>query len=184
MTAYRKITPEKILDAAYAVFCREGMEKVSARQVAREAGCSTQPLFSCFTNMEEVRGALEKRVVGDFHAALEAPRESEDALLDWCRAYVRFAGENRRAFYHLFSETNLGPEALHGEDGLYPRLVEVAVRQEGPDEGKAREHIERACLYANGLAFLLANGSHDLTADEACRKLEETIGATRKMIRG
>ncbi len=46
---------ETILEAAFALVRRSGMEALCARAVARELGCSTQPIFRTFASMDDLR---------------------------------------------------------------------------------------------------------------------------------
>jgi AcrR family transcriptional regulator len=59
----RKITvhAEQILDAAFELVRRDGLSALSARAVAREIGCSTQPVYRAWTSMETLRSAVIAR---------------------------------------------------------------------------------------------------------------------------
>ena len=51
MPPKQRITREMILESSFSMFCREGMENVNARSVAKALGCSTQPIFSYFSDL-------------------------------------------------------------------------------------------------------------------------------------
>lgn len=55
MPTKQKITKEMILEAAYELVRECGIESVNSRNVAKKIGCSTQPVFSQFPTMEELR---------------------------------------------------------------------------------------------------------------------------------
>lgn len=55
MPPKQKITEQMILEAGYTMVKRNGIESVNSRDIADLLSCSTQPIFSCFTNMEELR---------------------------------------------------------------------------------------------------------------------------------
>ena len=61
MPAVKKVTREKIVDAAVRVLQEDGYSAVNARSVAKKLGCSTQPIYSEFQNMEELKAALTAR---------------------------------------------------------------------------------------------------------------------------
>ena len=46
-----KITKEEITAAALELLRQRGMEAINARAVAKELGCSTQPIFSNYSTM-------------------------------------------------------------------------------------------------------------------------------------
>ena len=53
-----RITREKIIRTAVDIVRRDGPDALNARVIAGELGCSTQPLFSNFATMEELRRAV------------------------------------------------------------------------------------------------------------------------------
>ena len=61
MPRKESITQEMLLCAAFSIARKEGMENVTARKLANEAGCSTQPIFRIYRNMEELQEAVFQR---------------------------------------------------------------------------------------------------------------------------
>lgn len=53
----QKITREQLLESAFDITRKEGFSAVTARSVAKAAGCSIQPVFSQFDTMEALRTA-------------------------------------------------------------------------------------------------------------------------------
>ena len=52
-----KFLKEDIIEAACAVVKKEGLSAINARRVAKELGCSVQPIFYRFENMEDLKQA-------------------------------------------------------------------------------------------------------------------------------
>lgn len=52
-----KFLKEDIIEAACAVVKKEGLSAINARRVAKELGCSVQPIFYQFENMEDLKQA-------------------------------------------------------------------------------------------------------------------------------
>ncbi|MEI3065320.1 MAG: TetR family transcriptional regulator [Oscillospiraceae bacterium] len=48
------------MDAAVEVLREGGFSAVNARSVAKKLGCSTQPIYSSFQNMDELKAALPR----------------------------------------------------------------------------------------------------------------------------
>ena len=63
MPAAKRISKEAIIDAAAAVLRIGGFEAINARSVAKALGCSTQPIYLSFRNMEELKSALTQRAI-------------------------------------------------------------------------------------------------------------------------
>lgn len=57
MAPKQKITREQLLEVAFDITRKEGFSAVTARSVAKAAGCSIQPVFSQFDTMEALRTA-------------------------------------------------------------------------------------------------------------------------------
>lgn len=53
-------TKEMIIEAGYSIADEEGIGQVNCRAIAKKLGCSTQPVFSRFPNMDEVKEEVFK----------------------------------------------------------------------------------------------------------------------------
>ena len=63
MPAIKKISKETVIDAAVDVLREDGFSAINARSVAKKLGCSTQPIYHSFRNMEELKTALTERIL-------------------------------------------------------------------------------------------------------------------------
>ena len=52
MPAVKKITRESIINGAFDVLREKGYSALNARSVAEKTGCSTQPIYNSFKNMD------------------------------------------------------------------------------------------------------------------------------------
>ena len=48
------VTKEMVKSAAFAIMREEGMDGLTARRLADKTGCSTQPIFRIYENMNEL----------------------------------------------------------------------------------------------------------------------------------
>lgn len=58
MPPHKKISKEEIVSAALRMMQKTGENTLNARSLASYIGCSTQPIFSNFSTMEELRNEL------------------------------------------------------------------------------------------------------------------------------
>ena len=58
MPTVRKVSKEQIIDAAVEVLRDDGFSAINACSVAKKLGCSTQPIYFSFKNMDELKAAL------------------------------------------------------------------------------------------------------------------------------
>ena len=76
----KRIEPEKLLDAAQAVFCRSGLQAASMRAIDREAGCDPALIYYHFENKEAMFTAILARKFPAILSGLSVVlKETEDA---------------------------------------------------------------------------------------------------------
>ena len=85
----------------------EGFDHVTARTLAARAGCSTQPIFRVYKNMEELGTELFDKVIAFFSAYYEEfPKKNNTPFVNLGFAYIKFAQENPKLFQLLFDSEN------------------------------------------------------------------------------
>ena len=165
MPPKQRITREMILERSFEMFSREGMEVVNARSVAKALNCSTQPIFSYFSGMEDLKTALEQKAKELFEAALKVEDQPGDPLVNICCAYARFAAEQPCLFTHLFM--------LNKDDPLYPFMSEEARRDlvyreaellDIPKEYAVKVFVHMT-VYSHGLAAVRAAHKADFSPE-------------------
>ena len=82
MSATKKITKDMIVDAALEIFRAEGFDAVTSRRVAFKLGCSTQPIYFEYKNMDELKNDIVKKVVGQLNEIFSSgyKKISEDEM--------------------------------------------------------------------------------------------------------
>ena len=174
MPPKQRITREMILERSFAMFCKEGMEAVNARSVAKALNCSTQPIFSYYAGMDDLKNALEQKAKETFEAAM-ASGAQEEPIVRLCAAYIRFAGEQPKLFAHLF----LRPGEQLTESILamvhHSELVEEEARYAAMDSGRAAALCEEMSLFAHGVAAVIASGGTVACGQERLASLCERL---------
>ena len=61
-----KVTKEQVIEAAAHIVRRQGMSGLTAKSLAAQLHCSTQPIFWLFEGMEEVRSAVTAKALEKF----------------------------------------------------------------------------------------------------------------------
>ena len=177
------LTREMILERSFEMFCREGMEVVNARSVAKALNCSTQPIFSYFSGMQDLKTTLEEKAKEQFQDALRVDDQPGDPLVSIGCAYTRFAAEQPYLFAHLFLSMQ--------DDSLYPFASEErredVLRREAEYTGFTREQTEKLCtqmsIYIHGLAVVCAAKRADFTPETMAKMISDTQEMTVKGIR-
>ena len=161
MPAVRKASREQIIDAAVAVLRDDGFSAINARSVAKKLGCSTQPIYFSFKNMDELKAALTERAM-ELHTqrvrdSLRAHEGSDSRYSSYGMGFVKFAAEEKQLFRWLYLEGHqLGP---YQNDVLLPEIIAVIVEEFGYSEEVARRFHQDMIYFSYGLA-ILANTDH------------------------
>ena len=77
MARKESVTEQMILDTAFEMVKEGGFESITARKVAERAGCSTQPIFRVYKNMDELQHAVR---LGVLPAILGYGRQDEFSM--------------------------------------------------------------------------------------------------------
>ena len=168
MPAVKKVSKEEIVDAAVDVLRDGGFSSVNARSVARKLGCSTQPIYFSFRNMDELKAALIERAV-QMHEqrvrdSLRANEGNDSRYSSYGMGFVQFAAEEKQLFRWLYLEgEQLGP---YQNDILLPEVIGVIMEEFGYGEDFARRFHQDMIYFTYGLAILANTGHLPLTEPE------------------
>lgn len=175
MARKETITMQDILETAFAMTREEGFSNVTARRVAAKAGCSTQPIFRVYRNMEELWAAVYEKAIGFFRDYYDLyPRTGNAPFSNLGMAYIAFAREEKHLFKLLFlteiSEKKSLYEVLNGENGNV--LLEI---NKAAEKGCADPQgmFMRMWLFIHGAACMSLTGDYDLSDMETRRLLEQ-----------
>ena len=172
MPPKQRITREMILERSFAMFCQEGMAAVNARSVAKALNCSTQPIFSYFSGMDDLKNALDQKAHDVFEQTVSEEAKDCPALEGSSNAYVRFATEQPRLFAHMFLREDGGMQSFGSELAREP-MITAEASEKGLDSEKAKRVCEDVRLYAHGLAAMQATGRTNFTQPQIAQRVHE-----------
>ena len=181
-----RITKDMIVDSAVELVRLGGVQSINARNVARQLGCSTQPIMYQFATMEELRQAAYDRV-DKLHTEYLLDVDSErDPLLQIGMNYIHFAVEEPELFRFLFQSgyakgTNL-MEMVDAPE-IQP-IVEVMCAEGGLRPGQAREVFMTLAMYVHGFASLMANNAFEFDESQVAPRLERVFVGTVAAVTG
>ena len=168
MPAVKKVSREEIVEAALEVVRDGGFSAVNARSVAKKLGCSTQPIYFSFRNMDELKAALIERAA-QMHEqrvrdSLRAHEGNDSRYSSYGMGFVQFAAEEKQLFRWLYLEgEQLGP---YQNDIRLPEVIGVIMEEFGYGEDVARRFHQDMTYFTYGLAILANTGHLPLTETE------------------
>ena len=169
--AAKKVSKDAIINAAVEVLRDGGFSSINARSVAKKLGCSTQPIYFSFKNMDELKSALTQRAIG-MHTkrvrdSLTAHNGNDSRYSSYGMGFIKFAAEEKQLFRWLYLE---GEQCgAYQSDILAPEIVATIVDEFGYSEDVARRFHQDMIYFSYGLA-ILANTDHLNLTDSKIRE--------------
>ena len=173
------VTEKMILDSAFALMREEGFEQVTARKLAEKAGCSTQPIFRLYENMDSLIGDVYKEAALFFDSFCQSyPKWEETPFVNLGMAYIRFATMEKNIFRLLFLSQHRGSksmyELLNGNTGAVGKEVAKAKQEGVSDPGGL---FMKMWIFIHGAACMSLTGDYDLTEKETLGLLVDSYKA-------
>ena len=101
-----KVTREQIVNGALALVRRGGEAALTAKALAAELSCSTQPIFWHYSGMDEIRSQVCEQALRLFDRFIRSGGENVSPYKAIGLNYIRFAEEEKELFKLLFMSEN------------------------------------------------------------------------------
>ncbi len=161
-----------VLSAAAEIVRKQGEKGLNARAIAKELGCSTQPVYTLFKNMEELRHALIAEAKERYRAYIEAHfGRTNNLYQSYGMGFVRFAAEEKGMFRFLFLGEHSNGDPFFGD------IVREMMRHYRMNEETARAFHADMSVFYFGLAALVNGNSGALTEEEIAEALDRQFYA-------
>ncbi len=176
MARKETVTYKIITEAAFEMAKDEGFEAITARKLANRIGCSTQPIFRVFTNMEDLWNTVYGMASDYF---LEYYNDfSKISDVPFCNlglAYINFAREEQNLFRLLFVSDVKNKkslyELLNGKSGNVMNEINNAKMMGCRD---AQGMFMKMWIFIHGAACMCLTGDYDLGEKETKELLENS----------
>ena len=164
-----KISKDMILDAAFQIVRKHGIEKLSNRELAKKLKCSIRPIYYQFENVEEMQKELYKKIEQYFYKfLLDNMIEGIPQYKQVGMNYIKFAQKEKKLFQTLFmTDTGLTPDAFVAKDGDdYKKIEKLIKRSVNLKEEDIKDFHTKMWIFCHGIATLVANGTIILTDNQ------------------
>ena len=164
MARKKEIDKQRILDAAYKLAVRGGIESLTARNIAKAVNCSTQPIYLEFENMQDLRNQVLARISDELKSNTLQQNFTGEPLIDLDLSYLYFAKEHVDLFRAMFVDGKFGNQMI--VDTLMGLGIEKFKQQFDAEQysDERLKHIVIAnWIAATGLATLLINKMANFT---------------------
>lgn len=170
-------TKEDILNKSVSYIKEYGIDKLTVRDLAKYIGCSTQPIFKYYKNMNEFKGDLKKYLRYDYGTFINNYVDKEDYLMTISYAYALYAKEESNLFKAMFLSNLSGSrtvEEMVTMERNIPTLIAMRM-QYNISRSKAEEVYRDVIFYTHGIASQLCNKSIVLEKNEIYELIKRMI---------
>ncbi|MBD0380923.1 TetR/AcrR family transcriptional regulator [Paenibacillus sedimenti] len=175
------LTKEIIADAAFELVREHGFEALTARSIAQKLGCSTQPIYSAYGNMSDIKNDVYGRAVAFALASMESYKdESYTSALNLAIGSLHFAKNEKQLFQTVYlsgyKTYDLAKDSFIGEE-----MFETHLRSRGRlsvvEDEKRKKIMFALSIYVIGLGTMINTGTLNLDIKEATRMIQDLYEA-------
>lgn len=178
MPPKQKITKDMVLEAGYELARTEGIESVNSRNIAKVLSCSTQPIFSSFPTMEELRKAVFDFACSKFSKEVLANKDNSNFLSLSTNWYLNLLRNEPNLYRLLYFSDGF-------ERGILNELIvryasNRAILSELQNLYSFDEHIcenilLRAFAFLHGIGALVFFNSFEISDKEIADMVKQTV---------
>lgn len=172
MSATKKITKNMIVDAALEIFRAEGFEAVTSRRIALRLGCSTQPIYFEYKNMDELKDDIIKKVVEQLDALFGSVAGDSDEFVyrSYGLAFLKFVQTDPFVFRQIYTvDGKIGRQV---DDLWMPKGLDILENKYGYKKETAIAINNMASCSLMGMAVFISSGYRKTSEEEILRSLE------------
>ena len=153
------ITKEMIINSAFEIVREKGYSALSARNITKKIGCSTQPIYWIYKNMEDLKQDVINKMIDFLNEILKGYKKSGKPFLDYGLGYVYIAHTEPVFFKAMYVDNilNIKMTDIILKKEMIDIMTQEAHSMNIPDD-KIIEVAASAWLLAHGIASLTASG--------------------------
>ena len=166
MASEKRITRESILQAAIQTIQSGGAESLTVRNIAKTLGCSTQPLYYEFENIQHLKDALHDYIRENFL------KFHNDSYKAFGQSFLSFSTKEKELFRFLYLQHRQPGQDLLDDLNWEMLISLLAKNLEMPPE-TAREMHRQMQFRCYGLGVMLAIGYQSMNQEQIDQELTD-----------
>lgn len=182
-----KFSKEQIISSALNIVRNSGLSALTARSLGKQLGCSSRPVFTVFSSMDEVAEEVIQKAKEIYKTEyVEKGLKQEIPFKGVGTEYIKFAEKEPKLFQLLFMrEVDSGADinsVLGIIEESYDLILNSIVSYYGLSTHCAEKLYKHLWIYTHGIAVLIATNVCSFTGDEISLMLTEVfIGLLKKL---
>ena len=182
-----RYTKDEILQKAFEMTREKGIDSVVARELGKELGTSSSPIFTAFRNMEELQQEIRKKALHEFESYVKDALHYTPAFKYVGMKMVEFAMKEPKLFQLVYMKEHDSSQNFSMLVEELGDTVEVCVRIIQKDYELSREQAEKlfrqVWLNTFGICVLVAGNVCQMTQEEISEMLSITFQGTLMLIK-
>lgn len=180
MPAKKVITNEMIIKKSLELLNEKGINAINAREIAKSLGCSTQPIYLAFKNMEELKEELFKACQLVYFDYVKSSNETS-LFLQYLASLAYFAYDMPNLFSYIYVERKYieTQEEKAFAEGVIQKITEIG----NISTTAARKFYLSGFIYAYGIATQIVSGYYRWEKNEIKELLNEQFLALKKYLK-
>lgn len=176
MARRKEISKQRIFNAAYRLALKNGIDSLTARNIAKAVNCSTQPIYLEFENMDDLRMQVLKQMVHKLETTTLQQIYVDRPLIDFDLSYIDFATDAPALFKSIFIDGKFGNDFVsHIMVSLGTEKLSKEINLDQFSEEHVKDMVISNWISVNGLATMAINGMLNLEQDQIVNLLESQL---------
>ncbi|MDR0429173.1 MAG: TetR family transcriptional regulator [Tannerellaceae bacterium] len=153
------ITKEMIIASAFEIVRREGFSSLSARNISKEIGCSTQPIYWVYKNMDDLKQDVISKMIVYLKDIITNYKKTGKPFLDYGLGYIYTAHTEPTLFKAIYVDNILE----HKITDIIPEKTMLEIMRQDTctadiSDDKLLDTAIKSWVCVHGLASLIACG--------------------------
>ncbi len=181
-----KFTKKEIADAALEIYKADGIDGLTSRNLGKKLGSSACPIFTVFSNMEEVEEAMLDSAKEVYKRYVEKGLSQDIPFRGVGEEYVMFALDEPKIFQLLFMNQLKNVPSFHKAlpllDNSYDVILQSIMSNFNLDKKTAEKLYTHLWIYTHGIACLCATKTCSFEPSEISKMLTEVFLSLLKKV--
>lgn len=169
-----------ILETAFEMVRKDGIDTINARTIAKMLRCSTQPIFSHFSTMEELRQETFQFACKHWINEIMNYRSQPDFMVQVTLWVLNLARTEPHSFHFLYLSNR------YQKKNLFDFMMDFESNKEMMEHLMGHYQLDKeACknifltgfLLLHGIATMIATNHMDFTDEQALMMMKNTVSA-------
>lgn len=182
-----KYTREEIIQKAFEMAREKGIDSVVARELGKELGTSSSPIFTAFKNMEELHQEVRKVALKEFESYVSDALNYTPAFKYVGLKMIEFAMKEPKLFQLVYMREHDGSQTYAMLIDELGETVNVCIQIMQRDYDLTKEEAEllfrQVWLHTFGICVLVAGKICRITSEEISEMLSAEFKGTLMLIK-